>query len=250
MCLSSNSILQDSARRIVQLKGRFAGKTCVVIGNGPSLRVSDLEQLQQSYTFGVNKIYDLYPITKWRPSFYVMQDFKMMKAIFQEAEYATRTSSLRFFNARILEQSPFCIPTDPEDFYFKLKNQWKEDPKRNAPSFSEDISVCTYEGYTVLYSVLQIAVYMGFSRIYLLGVDHRYSVPCQEGGTLSGTSAKDYFPGYRPIKDALLNAPRMDRSTIAYAAAKAYCDAHRIRVFNATRGGCLEIFPRIPFEQI
>lgn len=110
MCWDNDATMRGFEKRIKKLKSRYAGETCFVIGNGPSLKLSDLEQLRQSYTFGVNKIYDLYTMTEWRPTFYVLQDFKLMQAIFSEAEQATRASRLRFFNMRMLEQSPFNMP--------------------------------------------------------------------------------------------------------------------------------------------
>lgn len=247
MISAANLIIENSVRRLKQLKGRYAGKPCAVIGNGPSLRVEDLDQMKGAYTFGVNKIYDLFSMTDWRPYFYVIQDFKMLKAIFAEAEIATRDSHYRFFNSRILDLAQFPILEKPDDFYFYLKNDWDSCPHQPLPSFSDDLSVCAYEGYTVLYSVLQLAVYLGFSRIYLLGVDHNYSV--QNGGVMSGLDTKDYFSGFKPLKNVPLNAPRLDRSEAAYFAAKSYCDGHDIQIFNATRGGCLEVFPRISFEQ-
>ena len=141
-----------------------------------------------------------------------------------------------------------CRPP-PNDLYFRLVNQWKEDPQRAAPSFSEDLSVCAYEGYTVLYTVLQLAVYLGFSRIILLGVDHSYSASNSKNGILSGLSAENYFAGFRPVENAPMNAPCPERSTAAFIAAKSYCATHGISILNATRGGRLEVFPRISFDQ-
>ena len=39
------------------------------------------------------------------------------------------------------------------------------------PKFSDDLTEGIYSGTTVLYAMFQIAVYMGFKNIYLLGVD-------------------------------------------------------------------------------
>ncbi len=247
MTSSPDSIIGDSAQRLKCLKGLYAGKACVVIGNGPSLCVEDLELVWDCYTFGVNKIYDIYSATSWRPFFYVIQDFKLMKAIFTEAKKAVRDSHYRFFNARILNYISPLEDAGAKDFYFRLNNDWDIHPRQSGPSFSKDISICAYEGYTVIYTALQIAVYMGFSRIYLLGVDHSYSVP--NGGAMSGLSAKDYFTGCKPLNGITLNAPQLERSTAAFAVARAYCDSHGIQIYNATRGGNLEVFPRVSFAQ-
>lgn len=244
-----SQIIHLSSERIICLKQHFAGKSCCIIGNGPSLRIRDLELLKNTYTFGVNKIYDIYPFTFWRPTFYAVQDFKLMQVIFGEMESATLDSSYRFFNARILQIPDIPVLSGYKDFYFQLKNEWSEDKKLTSPSFSENFYACAYEGYTVTYTMLQLAVYLGFTKIYLLGVDHNYPSAGNQEMILTETFHNDYFQGYQPLRNTLLNAPQLNRSTAAYEAAKKYCCARGIQIFNATRGGNLEIFSRIPFEQ-
>ena len=38
------------------LKGIHIGKRCFIIGNGPSLRVEDLEKIKDEYTFAANRM--------------------------------------------------------------------------------------------------------------------------------------------------------------------------------------------------
>lgn len=53
-------------------KGKFTGKRCFLIGNGPSLRAEDLTRLHEAgeITFAFNRIYNIFDQTPWRPSFY------------------------------------------------------------------------------------------------------------------------------------------------------------------------------------
>lgn len=241
--------LQQSMAEMCKLKNRFSEKTCVIIGNGPSVRIQDLELLKNAYTFAVNKIYDIYPSTSWRPTFYVIQDYKLMKAIYAEVLQNTEESQYRFFNARILNQDQSTRITAYNDYYFKLINEWAQDSHANIPSFSDDFSSCAYEGYTVIYTVIQLAVYLGFSKIFLYGIDHNYSVKSSMNHTIAGTIVSDYFLGYRPVENMILNAPRLDRAERAYKAAFEYCEQHQIKVYNATRGGLLEVFPRRSLAQ-
>ena len=37
---------------------------------------------------------------------------------------------------------------------------------------------------------------------------------------------------------------------LAYKSAKKYADSHGIRIYNATRGGKLEVFERIDFDSL
>ena len=62
--------------RLGVFKGKYAGKRCFIIGNGPSLRMEDLDRLQEKgeICFGLNVIHKAYENTKWRPDFVCMKD--------------------------------------------------------------------------------------------------------------------------------------------------------------------------------
>lgn len=60
--------------RIIKLKNRYKNKRCFVIGNGPSLKLDDLNKLKNEFTFASNKIYKIFNQTDWRPSFYFAED--------------------------------------------------------------------------------------------------------------------------------------------------------------------------------
>ena len=47
------------------LKDSHIGERCFIIGNGPSLKLSDLEALKGEFCFGMNRIYELFPKTDW-----------------------------------------------------------------------------------------------------------------------------------------------------------------------------------------
>ena len=95
------------------------------------------------------------------------------------------------------------------------------------------------------YMCLQLAVYMGFKEIYLLGVDHNYSVTLLPNGEIAeDSSVKDYFSD--SIK--YTNIPQIYKSTLAYLAAEKYAEDHGIKIYNATKGGKLDAFERVDFD--
>ncbi len=42
----------------------------------------------------------------------------------------------------------------------------------------------------------------------------------------------------------------IDRSLFVYRLLKKYADRHGIKIYNATRGGNLEVFPRVQLEDV
>ena len=114
-----------------------------------------------------------------------------------------------------------------------------------------DPAAVVYNSTTCLYSAAQFAVWMGFSEIILLGVDHRFRVSRTNNGEIYvDPTVRDYFTEkYNPDADKL-DVPNLEKSTTAFEAMKKACDARGIRVLNATRGGALEVFPRVEFDAL
>ena len=78
---------------------------------------------------------------------------------------------------------------------------------------------------------------MGFTEIYLLGVDCNYLM----------NSRNNHF-----VEDEKEDKEdhKVDSMLLNYKSAKNYADANGIKIFNATRGGALEVFERVNFDQL
>ena len=110
--------------------------------------------------------------------------------------------------------------------------------------FSKDISKVVYSGQTVTYSMIQFAAYMGFKEIYLIGVDCNYS------SNNSVITQDSYFDPRLFNSQRSYAAPEVDTNLLAYARAKEVCDREGIKIYNATRGGKLEIFERADLDKV
>jgi len=234
-------------KRIAKLHNKYSGQRCFIIANGPSLRTEDLDLLHQrgEITFGMNRIYKLFDQTKWRPTYYVCEDELIAQS--QQAEINAIEAKEKFIPIELKWWHGVEIK---DAAYFHLNY---DDEKRYPYSFSTDIARQLDCRGTVTFSCMQLAVYMGFSEIYLLGVDHNYRVTIDiNGNTITDTSQKDYFcEGYDDdIKDVVVHD--MGNNTRAYMDAKAFCDSTngKTAIYNATRGGKLEVFPRVDFDSL
>lgn len=230
----------------VALKDIHKGKRCFIIGNGPSLTSADLTLLKNEYSFAANRIFYIFNKTDWRPTYYCAQDKIVIDDILNELpKIATQSKKMFLISDCYNDVSP-NLRSD-ENVLFYCANYVSNYKKR---IFSDTIEKSISGGGTITYASIQIAAYMGFSEIYLLGVDHNYSTPSfNKNNEVDSKDVKSsYFEGMP--SNIKMTKPNTDNATLSFMKAKEYCDANGIKIANATRGGKLEVFPRIQLEEV
>lgn len=230
-------------KEINKYKNIHKGERCFIIGTGPSLKASDLDLLKNEITFGSNRIFEIFNQTEWRPTYYLNQDYQLI------CKYADQIRDLSVKRKFMMIEAKQFFPDSTDISYFVLrhKNFYPKDA-----DFSKHIDKFMGQGFTVTYGAIQMAYYMGFSEVYLLGIDHNYSISLNEKGVpVINENVKDYFAGSTAKNGGDLNLPRVVESTMAYMTARKFSDKHsEFKVYNATRGGKLEAFERVDFEEI
>lgn len=247
--------------RLKEYRGKYEGKRCFIIGNGPSLTLSDLERLKGEITFACNSIYAVYEHTFWRPSFHCAWDNIFCKKMMSKKEDMKKLTSEcgAFFTTILGDGFQYRECEDIGNLFF-IKSEQAVSENTGLPLFSEDCSKQIYSSGTVTYMMLQLAVYMGFSKIYLLGMDTSFSTErfkdgkvvvkrminhqnlIEENDEIFSKSIMQKY-GYTYIAD-------IDLQMEAYQSAQQYADSHKIKIYNATRGGKLEIFERVDFDSL
>lgn len=229
-----------------QYKGR---KRCFLIGNGPSLNKTDLEALKDEVTFAVNGFFLKAEDLDWAPTFYCVEDHLVAED--RAAWINEFNGPIKFFPAYLGYMFP---PADDTIFY-------NHRPRVSYPhgfDFSTEADKITYTGCTVTFSLMQLAAYLGFEEIYLIGVDASYDIPAdaQEGkdygvGVLDMQSDDpnhfnpDYFgKGFR------WHDPQVNKMVEAYGEARQTLEGTGQTIYNATIGGKLEVFERRNFNDI
>ena len=243
--------------RIRAFRGRYEGKRCFIIGNGPSLRPEDLDLLKQEYTFGANRIYLMYGRTLWRPTFYVCQDKDMLKA--EQMNITGGKAGVDpcscFIGYNSMKKTGTRFPDSNPYLMDNRAALWR---KEGLP-FSFDCERQVADGTTVTYSSIQLAVYMGFTRIYLLGMDHHFPHTIDKNRRITYDAAvRSHFdPRYKDIYETVeqkrtivLAVYDQEMAEAAYKSALAAAGSRGVGIFNATRGGELEVFPRVRLEQV
>lgn len=222
-----------------QYKDKYNGQRCFIIGMGPSLTEADLNAVKNEYTFGMNSLALRFEEDPWRPDFYGVQDIyvypKLEKALLKESKRCNKKTTF-FVGSTICDK-------------YKVPNNWVKYPLNAAyhkyeariykyfAKASDDCYSVVYDGYSITYSLVQLAMYMGFSEIYLLGTDCSYEKNKQQHFIEYGYQDKNYLT----VGESMI---------VAYGYLKQLSDKLGVHIFNATRGGMLEVFPRVKLEDV
>jgi hypothetical protein len=204
----------------------------LIIGNGPSLRETPLDDFKQVKAIGMNKINLLFPQVAWRPSLIVCANNLVAK---QNAEY--------YGNAEI---PVFC----------SWKNRWflPAQARRNVKfflnlpnrDFSTDLTMGLGSAGTVTYTALQFAHYMGADPVVIFGVDHNFTYEGKpnEIRTVKEEDKNHFVPNYF-AKGQKWGVPNLEVSEEGYRNARKVFEAAGRRVVDATIGGKLRVFDRV-----
>ncbi|CAH2029929.1 glycosyltransferase [Trichlorobacter ammonificans] len=226
-------ILQRSAMRMKQYQDIHAGQRCVIIGNGPSLNKMDLSFLEQEICFGMNRIYLIFDKWKFRPTYYVSVNPLVIE---QSADDILALPMPKF-----LSHKGINFVKDPRDIMFIAEHpQWE---------FSTTPYAGLHEGWTVTYVAMQLAYFMGFSEVVLIGVDHHFVTPGDPNKEVisQGDDPNHFHPDYFG-KGMRWHLPDLERSERSYNLAKnAYESSGRI-IVDATLDGKLTIFPKVDYK--
>jgi len=237
-------------KNIRALRDKYYGKRCFIIGNGPSLNKIDLSLLKDEYTFGVNSIFLKTDENGFSPTFYIVEDRHVMND--NKERINKYNANIKFFPSIYKK----FIKNRKGTIFFKMDSGYynKTSPFFCIPRFSPDASDVIYCGQSVTMINLQLAYYLGFTKIYLIGMDHSYSIPRDaivNGEQIESTSSDpnhfhpDYFGKGKKWHD-----PHLDRVERTYMYYRIVFEAKNREIINATTGGQLEIFKRMDFNSL
>lgn len=220
-----------------KFKNRHNGERCFIVATGPSLKMGDLEKLRRhgEWTVSVNRIYLAFGQTDWRPDYYIVSDHFCIS----ESEKEIKKLSAR--DKFVSDMYPEFWDKDVPDNVYQYHCHYSY-AKNYLPAYSEDIEYRIYGCATVTYEAIQLATYMGFKEIYLLGVDFDFKENYKDE---SNHFVKNYYN-----EESKTGVFAKEQQLRAYRSAKQYAQNHGIRIYNATRGGKLEVFERVDFDRL
>ncbi len=223
--------------RLKKFMNIHQGEDCFIIGNGPSLKKMDLAPLNDYYTFGLNKIHLLLEKTNLNASYHVAVNPLVIEQCSTKIERLNCPSFISHRSGKRIIKSLNHV-------YF-IMTQGPYVPY----TFQGNLLQSLHEGYTVTFVAMQIAFFMGFKRVFLIGVDHNFIAngKVNEKQYLSGDDPNHFDPTYFSNKEWHL--PDLEASELSYHLARFFYSRDSRNIYDATLNGKLNIFPKISYEQ-
>lgn len=263
--ISRNKIMKSCLSENVELKDKYQGKRCFILGNGPSLNELDFQLLKDEYVFTVNMLMDHERFSELDSNFHVMVDAEIFKTSKEsglaEDYYSKKLSKLYDKEGRIL----FVPASVCEDI--------------RKSGVNEKITVKYIEGYNYYNSIGQIelnqvipafnkviqyaiaiASYMGFGEIYLLGCEETNVLP-YINLMMYGTTSNDHcYKESEEVKASWqkrLNSMRMswlfeDQAMVfrRYELLAEYCSRKDIKLVNLTEKSIIDSIKKDTLENV
>ena len=248
--------VRNMPQRLRSLQGSYTGERCFVMGNGPSLNQMDLELFRHEHVWGSNKCYLLFERISWRPAFYVAVDTRVVPDIAGDINNLVRSlpKMASFFPVMFRERR--MLQSAPNVYWYR--EVYLDETNLPDSMFTRDASKWVSSVRSVTIAALQLAVYLGFNPIYLIGCDTSYSVRSTvrtEGDnsdmliSVQDDDMNHFDPRYFGA-GSKYHEPYVDRMIFHYEQARKVCYSLGVNVLNATVGGNLEVFPRVDYTEL
>jgi hypothetical protein len=221
--------------RIVEFKNKYKGKPLFMVGNGKSLQVTPLEKME--YTMAMNNIALIYDERDWLPSFYwnVTMQIHNDPWWYEQACKSIELGIPSFLRAET------NLPTLPNVIKIKYVYIFKEDIP--YPMWSKNAAKFIFHYRMSIYGATQMACYMGFNPIYMVGCDTNFSNDPDE------CHFSNEYEGNFEWTDERIEH-EIYWQTKAHEAIKNFTSHLGVEVYNATVGGNLEVYPRVNVEDV
>jgi hypothetical protein len=222
-----------TAPRLAQFHNRHRGEACVLVCNGPSLNAMDLGFLKDRTVIGLNKIHLGLKRFGFQPQYLVAVNKRVVE---QAGPQIAALPAIKFIGARAAAHL-----AEAEDVFHV--------PILDPPVvFSEDICRGVREGGTVTHAALQIAYYMGFAEVAIIGMDHRFTFvgDPHAPNLLKGPDPNHFSPDY--FSGQIWDNPDLARSEQSYAVAREVYAASGRRIVDATLSGHCMVFDKVDYR--
>jgi len=227
---------------------------CFILATGPSIQKQDLAPLQNEVCIAVSNFFVHQLFSAIQPKYYCVSGYHKPASEsdwlnwIRQIETCIGTATL-FLSVgdreRIMRHELFI---DKSLHYLLL-----DLPLQKMLKHRIDVTRSILSPQSVSIMALQLAVYMGFQKIYLLGCDHDWLFHINK--SVHFYEEKNHTlvtSGYNEWFGEDFGSYCYDCSTLweQYKWIRRVASERGIEIFNATEGGVLDVFPLVCYEKL
>ena len=250
-----------------ELKNLHSGETCFILGTGPSINTQDLTKLENKFCIGVGEFFHHKQYKVIAPQYYVQApnhepfrcDYALglvrgVRKLDSNPTIILGHTDYKYSFFRCLKSHDYLA----DNIYFVNYQYSNRIGKETVGSEIDwDISKTPFTCKTVIYMALQVAIFMGFKKIVLLGCDHDYIITAlaqknfdkhhfYEESESSSKGIVDFLDGFTLLRWFREYSERWED----YININNYAISKGVRIINATNGSLLDMFERKKLEDI
>lgn len=238
--------------KINHLKGIGKGKRIFLVGNGPSLNDMNLDLLDNEDSIAMNRIELIYPQTKWRPTYYIFcssncEDKRWGKdwsksVISSSKESKTQPLIWKRYKSAIERNGGEKL--DESTIYLESFSENRVGQER---CFSTNAEKRLDKSGTTMNVALQLAYYMGYDEVYLIGCDSNWKTATNTTNTKDG-DINHFHPAYHA---SITNGEvEFNRMNLTHKLAKKNFDNKGTKIMNAGYNSSIDVYPKVDFESL
>lgn len=233
---TNSPMAKSNKAKLKAYHNKHKGERCFIVANGPSLKNTDTALLKDEITIGMNRIYLSAAETGFEPTYIVVHDIPIQLKQFRDD--LDKLSKPKFFN-----WNARSLFTPSENLMF-IRSDY-------SPAFSTDLTKTSWGGHSVTNICIQLAYYMGFDEVYLVGKDHVYEQKGVPGKLVKATGEeKNHFAKGYYKKGMEWRIPDYKGEELAYTMAREAFEKAGRKIYDATLNGQLHIFPKVDYYSL
>jgi hypothetical protein len=237
-----------------ELGKRHLGERCFILATGPSINSQNLKPLKKETCIAVSNFFVHPDYQTIQPRYHCLAPYhppieeEAWQSWLDKLNQSLDKTELFFSSSDIHRNEAPNRFDESKRYYLNFSGAW---------SFSEahgiDLNKPLPGPQSVTIIALYIAIYMGFSEIYLLGCDHDWILHINESRHFYQEQKHELVrKGYSEWYTEDLEAHCRDYIKLwqSYKKIQSIAIKDGIKIFNATNKGLLDIFPTVLYESL
>ena len=214
-----------TASQLASYKDKMRRERCFILGN-TSCKLDELNTLMNERTFACDGFCEFFSRTPQRPTYYLLTE---AASYLGNGKYIEGMECFVSSKVRVFEDKFKKKPT-----YLNPLGKGLID---GLPTFDTAGSMYETSMIMPLYQMIQLAVYMGFTEIYIYGFDGTFGLDIDADGI-----------GRKPADGEATGFP--DKAKQILDRVRAYADGNDIKVYSLCETSGLSMFEKMKYEDI